>query len=73
MNIKKINIIIDKYWDMAIKSLHDTAPRDKDLTTTSGKVEDNIHNLYEKHRKYLKELFGEEENEDEIKNKENNI
>lgn len=59
MEIKEILRHINKYWDTAIKSLHNTAPKDKNLSTTSGNVEKNMHILYNKHRANLIELFSE--------------
>lgn len=59
MNKKKILRNIDKYWDTALSSLHNTSPKDKNLPTTSGLVEENMHRLYNKHRENMKELFEE--------------
>ena len=50
---------LNKYWDTAIKRLHNTAPKDKKLQTTSGDVERSMHILYNKHRENLIELFSE--------------
>jgi len=58
MEKEKILKQIDKYWDMAIKSMHETSPKDKELPTTSGKVEEQLEYLYNKHREHLKEIFA---------------
>lgn len=57
METKEIIKHLDKYWDMVIESMHESAPEDKDIPTKSGVVEDSLHHLYESHRKRLKELF----------------
>ena len=57
MEIKEILKHIEKYWDIAIDSLHKTSPKDKNLQTTSGQVEEQMHILYNKHKENLKELF----------------
>ena len=58
MKKEKILKHIDKYWNMAIESLHNTSPKNKELPTTSGKVEENLEYLYNKHREHQKELFN---------------
>lgn len=57
MNTKEILRHIDKYWDIAIKSLNETSPKDKTLIITSGKVQERLNVLYNRHRENLKDLF----------------
>ena len=57
MNKKEILIAINNFWDLAIQSMHETSPEDRNLPTTSGQVEDALHTLYNKHRENQLELF----------------
>ena len=57
METEEILRHIEKYWNIAIDSLHKTSPKDKNLPTTSGKVEEQMHILYNKHKENLKEIF----------------
>ncbi len=57
MKREEILSAINKFWDLAIQSMHETSPMDKGLPTTSGRVEDSLHELYNKHRENQLELF----------------
>jgi hypothetical protein len=57
METEEILRHIEKYWDLAIENLHRTAPKDKNLPTTSGQIEEQMDNLYKKHKENLKEIF----------------
>ena len=57
MKKKEIKNTINKFWNLAIKSMHETSPENRNLPTTSGQVEDALDTLYNEHRKNQLELF----------------
>ena len=57
MNQKEIEEAVNRFWDLAIESMHKTSPKAKNLPTTSGKLEEALDVLYNKHRENQLELF----------------
>ena len=59
MEKKEILRHMDKYWDIVNQSLHENAPKNKELQITWGEIEKRMHILNNNHREHLKELFSQ--------------